>query len=1416
MINWRLRVLDGSGLERCVHVTGEPEAPFAELLAAFAAKGYATGGPRVNGTAVPADATPASIGLTHGSTVEFDTDRHGVPSRAPGFYLVAVSGPQAGSWWAIPAGRALLVGREAPADVVIRDVLVSGRHLSLSTVEDGRIRVEELGSSNGTKLEGEVFTGETLIRPGTYLQVGATVLTVLTISADELPVEAPVSDGSRPFQRHFRPALEPLPERLLPPEPPDARESAGSRTWWQYLLPMATGVGFAVITGRWIFLLLMAVSPIALVGNYFYRRRRDARKEAERAAGHEADLAAYHERLAQVQVRERDRRRRAAVVGGEAVLRAEFRHRQLWERVAGDPDHLEVCVGLADQPSLVQTTKQDTTRARLWAVPLSVSLPATGSLLVAGPVDRARAVGRSLLLNLATTHAPHELQVSILTTEDGEADWDWARWLPHAFIEGGGARISSTREQRDIAMTGTRQILDSREDQGPGVAHVVIIDGAQHVDGGWLTRVLSRGAELGIHGIVLDPHIVPEGVRGTLSLGEHQDEGTFVSRDLARTEGILTAELSVGWAQRAARAMAGLRPAVLDDSGVNVPEVHLTDLVEGITQAEHVREEWEQRSPQEQVVVGLAGRTPVNVNIVTQGPHAIVGGMTRSGKTEFLLTWLTVMCLHNSVDDLAIVIADFKGGVDHSHTAKMPHVVSLVTNQDIRAFERTMVMLEAEVKRRQQVLDAAETSTLEAYRTKRMSDASLAAMPRLLVVVDEFSELRKVDREGGTNYLSWLESLARVGAAFGVHLVLATQNFAGGQLSDQIDGQVGLRVCFRVNDSDHSKFVLSSAVAATIPEGRPGRAWARFGTTELTEFQCARVAGQRRDLVIAERARVEHVPFGALPYATPRVASGSVEFSETDLATLVDAANTAAGGRRPPIPWPGELDVTRTLADLIAGTRNETVQAVAIGTTDVPERQEQRPALLHATDEQVLVVGGVSTDLSEILLTMAASEALHHRPDQLHLYGIDLESTTLRALRALPHTGGVACLDDDLAGRIIRRLTEEVGRRRSAFGAEGVDRLADYVRVTGHQLPRIRLLVRSVERLLPTRDQQHAHPLLAPLTALTADASDTGVGIVLAGNLSAAGKGLTNRVTRRLVARFPSPDAYASLGVPRSKVVELARPRRLWDATDGHLLQIAAVGNEEASTAEVVDALGTSLREHHADDQASWPQPLTEVRWPLPWDRLDTRSLAPPVGFGRALPIGVDTETSRWTWLDADEDGPLIAIGGESRSGRSSTLLALALIARQLGWQVIGVSPTRRSPLWQLGNCGVEVVSGLSAVGVPAPGTLVLVDDANRLEGEPTLLTSVLHDPAPGIFVAVAAPPGVFARPLGVFAGLREVRVGLTLAPSGSTGTANVALPQHLRVDPKPGRGVLVNAGEFVSIQVPLVGPDHLAHTAAS
>ena len=64
------------------------------------------------------------------------------------------------------------------------------------------------------------------------------------------------------------------------------------------------------------------------------------------------------------------------------------------------------------------------------------------------------------------------------------------------------------------------------------------------------------------------------------------------------------------------------------------------------------------------------------------------------------------------------------------------------------------------------------------------------------------------------------------GAGLGVHLLLVTQNFEN-QLPSQIAANAGLRICFRVQEAVHSKAVLNSPEAASIPKERIGRAFLR-------------------------------------------------------------------------------------------------------------------------------------------------------------------------------------------------------------------------------------------------------------------------------------------------------------------------------------------------------------------------------------------------------------------------------------------------------------------------------------------------------------------------------------------------------------------------------------------------------------
>jgi hypothetical protein len=126
-----------------------------------------------------------------------------------------------------PVAGELVLGREhGSADLVIDDPGVSRRHARVIT-DRGGVIVEDLGSSNGTYVNGERITGAVEVASGDELQVGATVLGVEggTAATALMPPGAPPTEqhpGQPGRQRRWsppqrRPSGRPAPRRLAPP-----------------------------------------------------------------------------------------------------------------------------------------------------------------------------------------------------------------------------------------------------------------------------------------------------------------------------------------------------------------------------------------------------------------------------------------------------------------------------------------------------------------------------------------------------------------------------------------------------------------------------------------------------------------------------------------------------------------------------------------------------------------------------------------------------------------------------------------------------------------------------------------------------------------------------------------------------------------------------------------------------------------------------------------------------------------------------------------------------------------------------------------------------------------------------------------------------------------------------------------------
>ena len=225
------------------------------------------------------------------------------------------------------------------------------------------------------------------------------------------------------------------------------------------------------------------------------------------------------------------------------------------------------------------------------------------------------------------------------------------------------------------------------------------------------------------------------------------------------------------------------------------------------------------------LVLGESYTGPVTVNLA-HIPHILLGGSTGSGKSV-LLKLLLMQALHK---DAEVYIADFKGGVDYP---KVWHEKCRMcfTEEDLLY---TLNQLVAVLEYRKKALKELGSPNIDAY-----NETTENKLPRLIFACDEVAELLdrtgrgKEDKERLAQIENKLATLARLGRAFGIHLILATQRPDATIIPGQIRNNMDFRVCGRA-DNVLSQIILDNTSAA---EQIPKDARGRFITGDGTVFQ---------------------------------------------------------------------------------------------------------------------------------------------------------------------------------------------------------------------------------------------------------------------------------------------------------------------------------------------------------------------------------------------------------------------------------------------------------------------------------------------------------------------------------------------------------------------------------------------------
>ena len=218
------------------------------------------------------------------------------------------------------------------------------------------------------------------------------------------------------------------------------------------------------------------------------------------------------------------------------------------------------------------------------------------------------------------------------------------------------------------------------------------------------------------------------------------------------------------------------------------------------------------------------------------GPHGLVGGSTGSGKSELIISMLLSLCIRYRPDYLNIILIDYKGGgIKESLSYKnrtIPHIVASIDNLDNDVLKRLVVAIDFECKRRQGLFKELSNKAMlsimniEDYLNSDYSSYNLPKIAHLLIVVDEFAEMKKENPD----IIKSLISFSRIGRSLGLHLILATQR-PSGVIDDEIWSNSRFKIALKVLSEKDSNDIIKTNSAAYL--NNPGEFYLRVDENVL-------------------------------------------------------------------------------------------------------------------------------------------------------------------------------------------------------------------------------------------------------------------------------------------------------------------------------------------------------------------------------------------------------------------------------------------------------------------------------------------------------------------------------------------------------------------------------------------------------
>ena len=201
---------------------------------------------------------------------------------------------------------------------------------------------------------------------------------------------------------------------------------------------------------------------------------------------------------------------------------------------------------------------------------------------------------------------------------------------------------------------------------------------------------------------------------------------------------------------------------------------------------------------------------PVYTSIESM-PHGLVAGSTQSGKSVCIASIIVSLIAKNKPDEVKLMLIDPKK-VDLQQFSDLPHLITPIIDETAVANEALKWMVK-EMENRYDTLKRFKAVNVVDYYTRRSDLPNFVKMPRIVVIVEEASDLLL---SGGAEIEESILKLTQKSRAVGIHVLLATQRPSADILKGAIKANIPTRFAFRVPSSTDSSVVLDMTGAEKL------------------------------------------------------------------------------------------------------------------------------------------------------------------------------------------------------------------------------------------------------------------------------------------------------------------------------------------------------------------------------------------------------------------------------------------------------------------------------------------------------------------------------------------------------------------------------------------------------------------------